>query len=183
MKGLEYVIDAVALLRRRGTHCKLRIAGEGPARERLERRVRETALSDSVSLLGHQWNMPAFYQSVDIVALPSVALEGLPLVILEAMAARRPVVATALSGVPEVITDGVTGVIVKPGDEEALADGLAPLLESGERRDRMGNAGHNHVAAQFQLQQMVSQVATIYATGQRTEGSARPSASSAVKAV
>ena len=107
--------------------------------------------------------MPSFYRSLDVLALPSVALEGLPLSILEAMAAGLPVVASQLSGIPEVVVNGVSGTLVPPRDAVALADALEPLVRSEPLRIRMGTEGRRRVESEFSLERMSSRVQALYA--------------------
>ncbi len=162
MKGLEYLVEAVADLKRRGLNCELRIAGEGPLREYLDARSRALDIADRVRFLGHQSDMSRFYESLDVMALPSVASEGLPLSILEAMATGLPVVSTHLSGIPEAVVDGVTGTLVPPRDAGALAAALEPLLRSRGAREDMGRAGRSRIEAEFSFERMSTQVAAIY---------------------
>jgi glycosyltransferase involved in cell wall biosynthesis len=162
MKGLHFLIDAMAELSRRGTACDLVIVGDGPCRHDLEARVKSRGLAQVVSFLGQCRDMPSFYHSIDVLALPSVALEGLPLSILEAMASGLPVVSTLLSGIPEVVADGVSGSLVRPGDVGALADALEPLLRSGALRSKMGQAGRERAEAVFSLERTVAQIKEVY---------------------
>ena len=120
MKGLAHLVEAASLLRDRGVDYRIQIAGDGPSRRDLQHLALERGIADRVVWLGHCSDMAAFYRDVDLVALPSVSTEGLPLSILEAMACGLPVVSTVLSGIPEVVVDGVTGRLVRPGDATAL---------------------------------------------------------------
>lgn len=162
MKGLEYLIEAVATLQHRGIDCELRIAGEGPLRNSLSALAESLGVSDRVSLLGKCREMCRFYKSLDVIALPSVSTEGLPLSILEAMATGLPVVSTRVSGIPEAVLDGETGILVSPRDARALADGLEPLLLSPDMRKRMGRAGRLRVESEFSFERMFMQVTELY---------------------
>lgn len=162
MKGLEFLIEAVALLNDRGPTCDLVIAGSGPERERLADRAQALGVEDRVILRGFCNDMPAFYRGLDIVALPSVSPEGLPLSILEAMACGLPVVSTNLAGVSDVVTEGKTGALVPPGDPAALASALEPLVRSRETRLSMGRAGRLQVETLFAIDGMVRKVSGVY---------------------
>jgi glycosyltransferase involved in cell wall biosynthesis len=162
MKGLEYLVAAVAELHRRGLSCQLRIAGEGPSRSAVENLVSALNIPDRVSLLGEYKEMPQFYRSLDVFALPSVSTEGLPLSVLEAMSTGLPVVSTLISGIPEAVVDGVTGTLVPARDANALADALEPLVRSRAQRDCMGQAGRYRAETQFSLERMTAEVAALY---------------------
>ncbi len=161
LKGLEYLIEALAILHRRGIECKLRIAGGGPVRETLAALAQSMGLSDRVALLGELRNIEDFYRSIDVLALPSLS-EGLPLSVLEAMATGLPVVSTRVSGIPEAVLNGVSGTLVPPRDAPALADALEPLLRSKAMRERMGHAGRRRAEAEFSLERAAERIAILY---------------------
>jgi glycosyltransferase involved in cell wall biosynthesis len=138
-KGFEYLIDACADLARRGLDFTCEIIGDGPLRGDLEARVRKLKLSDRVNLLGSlsQRAVLEKLRGADIFALASVtdrqgASDVFPTVIIEAMAAARPVVSTRLAGIPESVVDGETGLLVSPEDTMALAEALGRLIEDGK---------------------------------------------------
>jgi glycosyltransferase involved in cell wall biosynthesis len=162
MKGLEYLIEAIAELGRREVSCELRVVGDGPSRSGLEAKIRQLGVADRVCLLGQRDDMPEFYRSIDVLALPSIALDGLPLSILEGMAMGLPVVSTFVSGIPEVVVQGVSGVLVPPRNAVALADALQPLLQSDVLRTRMGQEGRRRAERVFSLERMVTQVRELY---------------------
>ena len=162
MKGLEYLIQAVADLRRRGIDCTLRIAGDGPLRSALSNLAVSLGINDRVILLGQQHAISNFYRSLDLFALPSVSLEGLPLSILEAMASGLPVVSTRVSGIPEAVIDGVTGKLVAPRDVHGLANALEELLCSSALRARMGHAGRERAESEFAFDRWCREVRQIY---------------------
>ena len=155
-KGFHVLIAACAELARRGLAFRCEIIGEGPWREELERLVREHGLADRVFLPGlrDQAAVLAAMAGCDVFALACVvdrdgACDVLPTVILEAMAAGKPVVATALAGVPELVLDGETGRLVSPGDPLALADALAGFLRDPDRRAACGHAGRLRLERHF----------------------------------
>jgi len=161
-KGVAHLIEAVALLGGRGLFCDLRIAGDGPQRPQLERLVKLLGLSGQVSFLGLIGEMPLFYQSLDVFVLPSIAPEAQPLTILEAMATGLPVVSTNVPAIPEVVLDGITGSVVTAGDSQALADALAPIVQSKRLQSRFGAAGRLRVEEVFSADRMFGEVAGVY---------------------
>jgi glycosyltransferase involved in cell wall biosynthesis len=155
-KGLGDLIDACAALAERGIDVRCRIVGEGPLRDALAERIERHRLGGRVTLDGplpHAAVIDA-YATASVFALPCVTAadgdrDGIPNVILEAMAMGLPVVSTRHSGIPEAVEDGVTGLLVAPGDVEGLADALATLLSDPARRDELGRAGRRRVASLF----------------------------------
>ena len=129
--GLEFLIESLPSIRRSSRAVSVLIAGDGPERERLEARVRELGLQDSVIFAGSQDNndLPEFYGAADIVAIPSLK-EATSIAGLEAMASACAVVATNVGGLPEIIEDGVSGLLVSPRDPEALAQAITRLIET-----------------------------------------------------
>jgi len=130
---------------------RLWIAGDGPLRAALERRVADLGVADRVALLGLREDLPDLLAGCDALVLPS-AWEGLPNVVLEAMAASRPVVATRVGGVAELVGEGVTGALCPPGDVPALAAAMGRVARAGdEGRAAMGAAGRAAVATSYSL--------------------------------
>jgi glycosyltransferase involved in cell wall biosynthesis len=119
-------------------------------------------VSDRVVFAGYRDDVAALLAGCDVFCLPSFA-EGLPLVVLEAMAQGKPVVATPVGGTPELVVDGETGVLVPPGDADALARALTELLADAPRAARMGEAGRARVLAEFSAAAMVERVLGLYA--------------------
>jgi glycosyltransferase involved in cell wall biosynthesis len=157
-KGFTYLVAACAELRKRGHEFVCDIVGEGPLRQELEAQIRESQLEDTVSLRGaldHQ-SVIDHYRTASVFTLPCVTAangdrDGIPNVILEAMAMDLPVVSTRHSGIPEAVDDGISGVLVPQRDAAALADAIERLLcDSGLRR-RMGRAGRHIVVSRFDV--------------------------------
>lgn len=140
---------------------RLAIVGEGGKREDLERQIERTHLGNQVRLLGNREDVAALLAECDVFALSSLA-EGIPLTILEAMAAGLPVVATHVGGVGEVIVDDVTGTLVPPSDPAALAAALGRYVQDQDLRQRHGRAGRARVEAKFSLSAMVSAYTDLY---------------------
>ena len=162
-KGFESLIDACAELTRRGIDFACEIIGDGPLRGDLEARVRKLNLSDRVHLLGSltQEAVLTKLNTADIFALASVtdsqgASDVFPTVIIEAMAAARPVVSTRLAGIPESVVHGETGLLVPPGDMMALADALSRLIQDAKLRFHYGRAGRARIEQRFRIEHTVA---------------------------
>jgi glycosyltransferase involved in cell wall biosynthesis len=136
-------------------------AGDGEERARLEDRARQLHIADRVRFLGNRQDVPALLACCDVFVLPSL-YEGLPLSVLEAMAAGRPVVATSISGTDEAVIDGVTGLLVPPADPGALASALNRLLTDSELAARLASAGRAAVDEKFSSDVMVRSTAQLY---------------------
>jgi glycosyltransferase involved in cell wall biosynthesis len=148
-KGHRVLWQALATLRDRFAGLRCLALGLGPDREALEQLAASLGLAEVVQLLGFRSDAVDVMAAADVVVLPSVGGEGLPLVLLEAAARSRPVVATRLAGVPELVVEGETGFVVTPGDADELADRLAQLLNDPALRERMGQAAYARVARDF----------------------------------
>lgn len=152
-KAVAVLVEAMALLCERFPGATLRLVGDGPQRPALEAQIERLGLGGAVELTGAvpRSAMPAFYDAADIFCLPSL-YEGLPLAILEAMAAGLPVVATAVSGNPEAVADGETGLLVPPEDAPTLAEALATLAADPARAREMGAAGRRRIERELSIE-------------------------------
>jgi colanic acid/amylovoran biosynthesis glycosyltransferase len=150
-KGPVVLVEALGLLRASGVDAVLTIVGEGPARPEIERSVAELGLGDHVSLVGAvpSDEARAHYHRADVFCLPSFA-EGVPVVLMEAMSCGLPVVTTYITGIPELVTDGVEGCTVTPGRADRVADALRTLTDPARRR-AMGEAGRQKVEREFDI--------------------------------
>jgi glycosyltransferase involved in cell wall biosynthesis len=150
VKGLDLLLRALPRISAGAEQVQLWLAGDGPERAALESLAHELGVAAQVRFLGHcgAAAMAEFWGRIDIFALPS-RWEGLPLVVLEAMAYAKPVVATAVDGIPEAVRDGETGVLVPVGHIEPLADALAALANDRDMRAAMGRAGRARFLAEF----------------------------------
>jgi len=168
-KGFEYLVDACAELARRGFDFVCDIVGDGPLRDRLGAKIDMLNLSSRINLLGSlsQRAVLEKIQAADIFALASVidaqgASDVFPTVILEAMASARPVVSTRLAGIPELVVDGETGVLVSPGDTAALTCALEQLLRDPELRLRFGRAGRARIEQHFRIEDTVAPLLKLF---------------------
>jgi colanic acid/amylovoran biosynthesis glycosyltransferase len=161
-KGQHILVDAIAALLRAGHEVRLRLVGGGPDRASLEEQVGRLGLGDRVVFEGvvNQDRIRAIYAEADCFALASFA-EGIPVVLMEAMAMEIPCVTTFITGHPELIRDGVDGVLVAPSDETALAEAIAGLIADPERRRRLGEAGRRRVIEKYDLENNTRRLADI----------------------
>jgi glycosyltransferase involved in cell wall biosynthesis len=155
-KGFDVLVRACAEMRRRGVEFELRIVGGGPLRDELRELAADEGIADLVDLLGSMSHadVAAELAAAEVFALSPVVLpngdrDGIPNVLLEAMAAGVPVVASAVSGIPEAIADGVNGRLVAPGRPDLLADVLTELLSDPAQRARLAGAGRRFVSAEW----------------------------------
>jgi glycosyltransferase involved in cell wall biosynthesis len=151
-KGHAALLDAIGLVRTEGVDARLTVIGDGPQRAALESLSARRGLEGAVTLAGSigQDEIAAAYAATDIFCLASFA-EGLPVVLIEAMAMEIPVIATRIAGIPELIEDGVSGLLVTPGRPDQLADALAVLSRDPRRRRAIGIAAHAKVVAEFDV--------------------------------
>ena len=140
---------------------ELLLVGDGPERPRVERAVAETGCADRVHLAGHHCEPRPLLRTSDMVVLPSAA-EACPMALLQAMACGLPVVATDVGGVAEVVRDGVDGLLVPPGDDEALVAALGTLARDPALRRDLGAAGRSRVAERFDVRSSARALLSIY---------------------
>lgn len=150
LKGIPTLFEAVAMLRDRGIATQVRIIGDGEDGPALRETLRRRGLEGIVEMVGAvgQDELPAHYHWADAYVMPSY-IEGLPVVLMEAMATGLPAVATQISGVPELVVDSRTGLLVRPGRADLLADALERLAADPRERHRMGEAGRRAVLDDF----------------------------------
>jgi len=176
-KGQRYLIDACDVLHQRGVPFQCLLVGEGEDRPHLEAQIRRLGLTDHVRLLGAQprHNVSELLQQVDALALPSVVMpngkmEGIPMALMEALATEIPVVATAISGIPELVRDGETGLLVPERDAAALAEALLRLYTDRDLGRRLASAGRQLVLREFNLEHSVAQLRTLFERDWRMDG-------------
>lgn len=168
-KGHPYLIQACALLRDRDIPVRCRIIGGGEEQARLEQMIADTQLEGIVELLGPQPQeevarlLPTAHCYVQpSIITPSGKMEGIPVALMEALACALPVVATKISGIPELVQPDKTGYLVAPADAQALADTLAAVYAEPDRATRLGKSGQNLVFQEFDLKTNVSSKAALF---------------------
>jgi len=170
-KGLDTLIDACAVLSGRHRPIRLRVVGEGSLRERVQEQVRQAGLSDRVELVGsvEHGSIRAEYERAAVFVLPCRRTrkgdqDGLPVAIVEALSVGVPVITTPISGIPEVIVDGRSGVLVPPDDPERLADAIERVLSDPALRARLRHAGQT-AADRFELSSCVARLRELFRRG------------------
>ena len=150
-KGFELLLDVIEKVRIRVPNARVLTAGEYPWRRQYEALFAAHGLDKTVTFLGHVHDMADFYRSCDVILLTSKprSIEGSPNALLEAMAVRRPVVASKVGGIEEAVTHGVEGFLAEPDDADALACYTARLLLNSTQRKKMGAAGRNTIVSRF----------------------------------
>jgi glycosyltransferase involved in cell wall biosynthesis len=161
VKGFHHLLEASALVLRQFPSTTFVVLGDGPAAEALHRRSVQLGVADRVTFAGSSNNMPAAYASFDVFVLPSLS-EAMPMSLMEAMAAAKPVVATSVGSIPMMINDHQNGLLVPPADPVALAAGLCELLASREARFRMGSAAQATAISRFAAATMALRYAALY---------------------
>lgn len=161
-KGHENLIHVIGDLHHRGIPVECHLAGSGSLQPLYERLVREYAIENQVFIHGALSDMPSFYRELDVFVLPSVEAEGLPITVLEAMAAGLPVVSTRVGGVEEVIRHGADGLIVAPGDNVAMAAALEELVRNQPLRAALGCEARQKVVKHFTAARMADDVRSLY---------------------
>jgi glycosyltransferase involved in cell wall biosynthesis len=158
VKGQTYLIDACRLLKEDGLDFLCYLVGDGPFRQALIEQIEQSDLADCVLFQGQHTHQEVadLLKRVDVLALPSIPTsngrrEGIPVVLMEAMASGVPVVASGISGIPELVENEVSGLLVRPRDPEALATALKRLYQDPALCQRIGLAGRDKVLQEFDL--------------------------------
>ena len=160
-KGQRYLVDAAVKLLPEQPDARFVIAGEGELRPSLEGQIKQHHLEKHVLLAGFRPDVLSLHKAFDVFVMSSVT-EGLGTSLLDAMACGRPVVATGVGGIPEVVVDGETGMLVAPRDPEAIAAALVRFLSDAALREQMGAAGLARVRMAFSAEHMVANTVRAY---------------------
>jgi glycosyltransferase involved in cell wall biosynthesis len=152
-KGIKFLLEAAAELKRQGRRLQYRIAGDGWERNNLLDLAGKLGVRDDVEFLGFVADVPGFMASLDMFVMPSL-YEGLGVAALEAMAAARPVVASAVGGLKDSVVDGETGLLVPRGDSGSLARAIGALAAEPERLRAMGERGRSRLREHFTMERM-----------------------------
>jgi len=160
-KGLDVLLQALPFLTVRHPRLGLCIVGDGRLRASLQDLARELGLQERVFFAGAQTDVRPWLAAFDLFLMPS-RREGMGIAILEAMAMGKPVVASRTGGIPEVVIDGRTGVLVPPDDPRILAAAVEGLLQDGARCRTLAQAGRRHVAQAFDLESMLRRLEQEY---------------------
>jgi glycosyltransferase involved in cell wall biosynthesis len=161
IKGHPHLVEAFAEVSRRRPGSRLMLVGDGPLRAALDGRIRELGLEGGVLLTGHRDDVARLLRAADLFVLPSLN-EGLGMVLVEAMASGLATVASRVGGIPEVVLDRDTGLLVPPGDPGALADAILRLADDEGERRRMGRAGRDRAFEVFSIERTVRETERLY---------------------
>ncbi len=169
VKGHTYLVEACRLLRERGVPFQCQFVGDGPFRESITAQIEEAGLGGQVHLLGQKTRaeVAELLRRADVLAMPSIPTdsgrrEGIPVVLMEAMASGLPVVASGISGIPELVEDGSSGLLVPPRDPAALADALQRLSEDPALRERLGEQARSRVLDEFDQRTNAARLADLF---------------------
>ena len=160
-KGIDIFLLAAARVLAQLPDAKFVVAGDGPDRAKLDALIDKLGIRGSVHMLGRRDDMPSVYASLDVMVSAS-RQEGLPIAILEGMASRLPLIATAVGEVPAVILDGRTGVLVPTEAPELLAEAIIELLRNPAKRERLGSAARKLVEDKFSAERMTADYFRVY---------------------
>ena len=175
-KGFEHLVEAMPSILERHPQARCIIVGDGDLRDALRSQAEEIGVGEQLLMPGPVlWGeMVGYYSAADVLVVPSVVdhsgnMDGLPNVLVEGMACGRPVVATRVAGIPEVIRDGENGLLIEPEDADALARAINGLLDSEDERRRLGQAAKSTVRREFSIASSVERVEEIYRSVQLRE--------------
>lgn len=161
VKGHTVLLEALRILRQSDRTVMLLVVGDGPLRGHLESEVKRLGLEGFVRFAGHQAESYDFINMLDMFVLPSLH-EGIPMVLLEALALKKAVIASRVGGIPEVVLHGQTGMLVSPANADELAAGISAIIEDREMALALGLAGRRLVESDFSASMMVDRVAGMY---------------------
>lgn len=161
VKGHAVLLDALTRLHEAGVRPTVLLAGDGPERETLQQRVQALGLQDAIRFLGFRRDIPDLLVAADFMVLPSM-MEGLPLAILEGMSQGLPVIATDVGGIPELVENGRTGLLVPPQDPARLADAISQVCRDAALRQRLGAEARHAVESAFSYAEMLGKYEAVY---------------------
>jgi glycosyltransferase involved in cell wall biosynthesis len=147
-KGQRYFVEAIAKLGEKGRDSYFVFCGDGPCREDLEKQARDLGVLERCRFAGFRHDLPEIFSAMDLLVLPSLT-EGLPNVLLEALASAKPVVATAVGGVPEIVDNEVNGLLVPPQRADLLSEAIERILLNPQLGQKMGISGYTKVKSDF----------------------------------
>ena len=161
-KGHKFLLQAAPLILETFPTTIFLFVGDGILMDELYKQAKDLNISTNVIFSGTRNNIPEILNAMDIFVLPSTTREGLGISILEAMATEKPVVATNIGGIPEVVVNGKTGILVPPQNPEALASAIIDLLKNPEKVQEMGKMGKLRVEEKFTTKKMISEIDSLY---------------------
>ncbi|HBT20538.1 MAG TPA: hypothetical protein DEA47_04130 [Peptococcaceae bacterium] len=160
-KGVSYFIEAAVEIKKRFPCTQFVVLGDGPERTKLERRAKSLSLYPNIKFLGYRRDFHGILPVINIFVMPSL-MEGQSIAVLEAMAARRPVVAFAVGGIPEIISHNRTGILVPHVNSHSLARAVLELMENPYKAEKLGNNARDLIEEKFSQDTMVRKIEEIY---------------------
>jgi glycosyltransferase involved in cell wall biosynthesis len=166
IKGQEYFLQAAALLSQKFPQAQFVLAGRGDEQryKPLKHIASELGITGRVAFLGYQSNIPSLMASLDVGVVASIGSEGSSRVAIEYMASGVPVVATRVGGIPELVEDGKTAILVEPGNAQALADAIGRLISSADLRESLGKRGRDRAERLFNFDRFIRETVEFYRT-------------------
>jgi glycosyltransferase involved in cell wall biosynthesis len=161
VKGHRHFLEAAASVSRAYGDVRFLVVGDGPERARLERTAGELGISGKVRFLGVRDDVPAVLKLMDVLVLSSLS-EGSPNVVLEGMASGVPIVGTRVGGVPELVEDGVSGLLVDPGDVPAMSNAVLALLTDPDRARAMGEKGRTRATEDYDINRVIVRIEDVF---------------------
>ena len=160
-KGFEYLIRAIPKVTEVFPETRFLIVGEGPLKDKLKVKGEKLKVADSIIFTGFRSDIKQILTSIDLLVMPSL-LEGLPMALLEGMAMAKPIVATKIEGITEVLEDGKTGLLVPPKNTDALAGAIIQILNNKTKSNLLGQNARKMVEEKFSVEKMVEQIEWLY---------------------
>lgn len=162
-KGHKYFISAAPEILKQIPEAKFYIVGDGPQKENIKRQIKEIGLEDKIFMLGHRTDIPEILAALDVIVHPSTGHEGVPQTILQALAMAKPVVASHVGGIPEVIEDQKTGILIPPCDVKAIANAVIKIFKNPALSKKLGENGRVLVKRHYSFEAMLDKIEEVYA--------------------
>lgn len=160
-KGYKYLLEAISRLDKSAEESVFLLCGDGDCRKELEDLMRKLSISGKCMFAGFRRDLNDIFKAMDLLVLPSLT-EGLPNVVLEAFACAKPVVATEVGGVPEIVENGVNGFLVPPASPGLLADAMMKCIASSALRSSLGQSGYKTIRSRFTYDEQTGKLEAIY---------------------
>jgi glycosyltransferase involved in cell wall biosynthesis len=160
-KGHRFLVEAIGMLKGNINNTHFVFCGDGPCQKELGKQSKELGISEILHFVGFRRDLKEIFETMDLMVLPSLT-EGLPNVVLEAFACAKPVVATRVGGVPEIVEDGINGVLVPKERPDLLAKVINDCLSDPEKMRAMGEAGYQKVKSDFTFESQTQKLEAIY---------------------
>jgi glycosyltransferase involved in cell wall biosynthesis len=160
-KGFEHLVQAMPKVLSQSPQTKVLIVGEGPLRNKLEALAAKLKVKEYIIFTGFRGDVKEILSSIDILVIPSL-LEGFPMITLEGMAMKKPIIATAIDGIKEQIINGQSGILIPPSDPDAIAKAILRLSTDKEFTQNLGSEGRSRVEKEFTVERMVSETEEVY---------------------